>query len=337
MEKCPLLLCISNKRLDRIYKLCLCKAVSKPLPPMSAVRVFEAAARRENFTAAAQELGMTQAAVSYQIKLLEERLGFSLFQRAGRRVALTDKGRLLAPAVMRAFDDLRAGFRAVAEDDGAVLTISTTNSFANLWLAPRLGGFQLRQPGLAVRLRANDDVVDLARDGVDLAIRGGMGHWPGLEVRRLFNNRIAPLCSPAFLERHGPAADARALREWPRLSPQDSWWDYWFDHMGVDADPSPGRAQIALDSQVMEGRAAIAGQGVAILNSYFWKAEIEAGLLVEPVPSYVVEKVSYWLVHPPHARTTPKVKAFRDWIIAELAQELARDPQHRFLPAEPEA
>ncbi|WP_299005652.1 LysR substrate-binding domain-containing protein [uncultured Caulobacter sp.] len=85
------------------------------------------------------------------------------------------------------------------------------------------------------------------------------------------------------------------------------------------------------------GRAAIAGQGVAILNSYFWKAEIEAGLLVEPVPSYVVEKVSYWLVHPPHARTTPKVKAFRDWIIAELAQELARDPQHRFLPAEPEA
>ena len=304
------------------------------LPPMSAVRVFEAAARLENFTAAARELGMTQAAVSYQIKMLEERLGISLFQRVGRRVALTDRARVLAPIVVRAFDDLRNGFNAIAADDGAILTISTTNSFANLWLAPRIGGFQVRQPGIAVRIRASDSIIDLARDGVDLAIRGGLGDWPALESRRLIANRIAPLCSPAFLARHGPVADAMALRDLPRLSPQDSWWRFWFEAMGVDADPDSRAAIIALDSQVMEGRAAIAGQGVAILNVYFWKAEIEAGLLVEPVESRVIEDVSYWLVYPPHARTTPKVKAFRDWILAEFAAEAAKDPDGRFLPTE---
>jgi LysR family transcriptional regulator, glycine cleavage system transcriptional activator len=302
------------------------------LPPLSAVRVFEAAARLENFTAAAQELGMTQAAVSYQVKLLEERLGISLFQRTGRKVALTEKGREIAPILTRAFDQMRQGFAALTQDHSAVLSISCTNSFAHLWLAPRIGAFQMRHPNLAVRIMADDAVVDLAREGIDLAVRGGKGEWPGLEARLLTHNRLVPMCSPAWRDRHGAIADAQALHALPRLSPDDMWWHEWFAAMGVEADPADGPPGIALDSQVMEGRAAIAGQGVAILNHFLWKAEVEAGQLVEAVPSYVREIASYWLVYPPHARNTPKIKAFRDWISAEFATAIAADPEAHFLP-----
>ena len=303
-----------------------------PLPPLSAIRVFEAAARLENFTAAAQELGMTQAAVSYQVKLLEERLGISLFQRTGRKVALTEKGREIAPILTRAFDQMRQGFAALTQDHSAVLSISCTNSFAHLWLAPRIGAFQMRHPNLAVRIMADDAVVDLARDGSDLAVRGGKGEWPGLEAKLLTHNRLVPMCSPAWRDRYGPVADAQALHALPRLSPDDMWWHEWFAAMGVEADPADGPPGIALDSQVMEGRAAIAGQGVAILNHFLWRAEVEAGQLVEAVPSYVREIASYWLVYPPHARNTPKIKAFRDWISAEFASAIAADPDARFLP-----
>jgi LysR family transcriptional regulator, glycine cleavage system transcriptional activator len=302
------------------------------LPPQAAVRVFETAARLENFTAAAQELGMTQAAVSYQVKLLEERLGLSLFQRSGRRVALTEKGREIAPVIIRAFDQMRQGFATLRQDHASVLTISCTNSFAHLWLAPNIGKFQMRHPGLAVRIQADDAVVDLARDGVDLAIRGGKGEWPDLEAKLLSHNRLAPLCSPDWLAAHGPIADAGALRAVPRLSPDDQWWGEWFSSMGVEGEAALTLPGIALDSQVMEGRAALAGQGVAIVNLFLWKAEVEAGLLVEAVPSYVREQASYWIVYPLHARNAPKVKAFRDWIIAEFAAAIAQDADAYFLP-----
>lgn len=302
------------------------------LPPLSAIRVFEAAARRENFTAAAQELGMTQAAVSYQVKLLEERLGLSLFQRAGRKVILTEKGREIAPVLTRAFDQMRQGFAALTQDHAAVLTISCTNSFAHLWLAPKIGAFQMRHPQLAVRIQAEDAVVDFARAGADVAVRGGKGDWPGLEAKLLTHNRLVPMCSPAWLASHGPIADAHALHALPRLSPDDMWWHEWFAAMGVEADPGDGPPGIALDSQVTEGRAAISGQGIAILNHFLWKMEAEAGLLVEAVPSYVREIASYWIVYPPHARNTPKIKAFRDWIMAEFASAIAADPDGRYLP-----
>ena len=264
---------------------------------------------------------MTQAAVSYQIKALEDRVGISLFQRVGRRIVLTEKGRLLAPIVSRAFDDLRAGFSALSGEDSSVLTISTTDSFATLWLAPRIGAFQIRHPDLAVRLHTSDKWVDFARDGIDLAIRGGQdGNWPGLDSRKLVSIRVAPLCSPAFLAERGPFEHPRQLRDQPRLTPDDIWWHHWFDEMGVPLAGSGTRGGIRLDSQTMEGRAALAGQGIAILSSYLWKAEVDAGLLVEAFPSDVAPPMSYWVAHPPHNRNVPKVKAFRDWIAAEFAK-----------------
>jgi LysR family transcriptional regulator, glycine cleavage system transcriptional activator len=283
--------------------------------------VFEAAARLENFTAAAQELGMTQAAVSYQIKALEDRLGVSLFQRTGRRILLTEKGRSLAPIISRAFNDMRAGFAALAGEDSLVLTISTTNSFATMWLAPRLGIFQVRHPDLAVRLHSSDQWIDFAQDGIDLAIRGGQeGKWPGVDSRKLVSVRVAPLCSPAFLTQHGPFGHARELHDQPRLTPDDNWWHHWFAEMGAPLPSTGTRGGIRMDSQIMEGRAALAGQGIAILSPFLWQAEVEAGLLVEAMPSDVTHSMSYWIAHPSHNRNVPKVKTFRDWIAAEFAK-----------------
>ncbi|MET0364344.1 MAG: LysR substrate-binding domain-containing protein [Sphingobium sp.] len=295
-----------------------------PLPPLSAVRVFEAAARLEHFSAAARELGLTQAAVSYQIRLLEERLGVSLFQRSGRRVTLTDRGRVLAPVIIRAFDDMRAGFAAFLAEESAVLTVSCANSFASLWLLTRLGEFQALHPELAVRLEATDRIVDFARDGVDLAVRGGEGVWQGLEATLITRQRIAPFCSPAFLERHGPITSAAQLRTLPLLTPEDIWWRNWFGAMGEAFDGEDMLGRIAIGSQHVEGRMAIAGQGVAILNAQFWAEEIAAGMLVEAVPSHVIDPWSFWVVHPPHSRALPKVKAFREWVIRRFAQETAQ-------------
>jgi LysR family glycine cleavage system transcriptional activator len=303
------------------------------LPPLASVRAFEAAARLMNFTEAAQALGMTQAAVSYQIRSLEERLGISLFHRAGRRVELTAQGHALAPAIIGAFDQMRAGFASLGSESASVLTISCTLSFAHLWLAPRIGQFQMLQPDLAVRIQTSNEITDFTRESIDLAIRGGQGSWPGLDAELLTRNRIAPMCSPEFLARHGPIESAADLLSVPRLTPHDIWWDHWFTAMGVAFEDERQTAALALDSQVLEGRAAMAGQGLATLIPFFWRREIEAGLLVEPVPSQVSEIMDYWVVYPHANRNRPKIKLFRDWIKAEFAAERAGDPDERYFPA----
>src|SRR5690242_19383783 len=172
------------------------------LPPLAAIRVFEAAARHENFTAAAAELGMTQAAVSYQIKLLEERLGVPLFRREKRRVVLTDAGRRAAAPIARAFDAIHGAFADLRAEDAGLLTISTSNTLANAWLAWRLGSFQMAHPEMAVRLLTTDTLTDFAADDVDVAIRAGRGPWAELVQEKLIAVDFTPMCSPAFLARH---------------------------------------------------------------------------------------------------------------------------------------
>jgi LysR family glycine cleavage system transcriptional activator len=171
----------------------------RKLPPLSAIRVFEAAARHEHFTAAADELGMTQAAVSYQIRALEERVGVKLFERSKGRVRLTETGRRLLAPLTAAFDRMDGAFAALRADDENMLSISTTSTFANTWLAWRIGGFQMDHPELAVRLDANNSLIDFASSDVDVAIRAGMGDWPGLHAQRLFEIDFTPICSPKFL------------------------------------------------------------------------------------------------------------------------------------------
>ena len=161
-----------------------------------AIRAFEAAARTENFTAAAAELGMTQAAVSYQVKSLEERLGSPLFVREKGRVRLTPLGARLLPALSGAFDAIEAAFASHRQEDETLLTVSTTHTFANTWLAWTLGGFQMEHPDLAVRMTTSNELCDLRAGDADVAIRAGRGDWEGLEQHRLFESAFTPMTSP---------------------------------------------------------------------------------------------------------------------------------------------
>jgi LysR family transcriptional regulator, glycine cleavage system transcriptional activator len=302
------------------------------LPPLAAVRVFEAAARHENFTLAADELGMTQAAVSYQIRLLEERLGLPLFVRAKRRVTLSDAGRRLTPTVSDAFDRLAEGFSGLVEEDESVLSISTAQTFASNWLAGHLGGFQVARPELAVRLQTSNGLADFARDDVDVAVRMGAGPWPGLRAHFLFHHHFTPMCTPEFRDRHGLGEPKDVLKV-SRLTPDDDWWKLWLSAAGVSApeERSPG---IRLDSQATEGQAAMAGHGLGMMTPMFWRAELAAGRLVQPFALIACERRAHWLVYPEHKRGRAKIRAFRDWLLAEIAAEAPAGPAAAFTPPE---
>ncbi|THD37029.1 MAG: LysR family transcriptional regulator [Sphingomonas sp.] len=291
------------------------------LPPLAAVRVFEAAARHENFTSAATELGMTQAAVSYQIKLLEERLGAPLFRREKRRVVLTEAGRRAAPQITRAFDAIDAAFGAIREEDAGLLAVSTTNTFANTWLAWRLGSFQMANPEMAVRLLTDETISDFAGGEADIAIRSGLGGWEGLAAERILPIDFTPMCSPGFVDRYGPLTPADLLRV-PLISPHDPWWPFWLREAGVDTPEGPPRRGVRLDSQAHEGHAAMAGQGVAMLTPFFWRNDLAEGRLVRPFEQTSTRGYAYWLVYPEARRGVTKIKRFREWLLAELARDL---------------
>lgn len=303
----------------------------RKVPPLSAVKVFEAAARHENFTRAAAELGMTQAAVSYQIRLLEERLGLPLFHRDKQRVKLSDAGRKVAPLVSNAFDTLADAFSGLVVENEGVLVISTTQTFASNWIAPRLGNFQVERPELAVRLRTDNRVIDFASEDADVGIRTGDGVWPGLRSHFLFHFHSSPMCSPAFLERHRLQEPADIL-EVARISAGDPWWGRWLERAGVAEPTSSNKAGIWLDSQAIEGNAAMAGHGIAMLSPIFWRSELADGRLVAPFPIISLDGFSYWLVYPEHKRNQPKVRAFRDWLLAQIAEDARFGPEEAYCP-----
>ena len=295
------------------------------IPPLGAVRVFEAAARHGNFTRAADELGMTQAAVSYQIKVLEERVGAPLFVRRGRGVELTGLGQRIAPQVSSAFEKLDEAFRAARVENETMLTVSAPSTFATNWLSPRIGEFQLARPDLAVRLRVSDTIADFDSGEIDVAIRGAQAPWPGLESHFLMRQPFAPFASPAFLAQHPPVATIDDLLALPRLSPDDGWWRLWLDAV-LGEQPGGTAPSVQLDSQVLQGQATIAGHGVGVLCPPLWQGAIEAGQLVQVIDRVAYWRNSFWLVYPPHRRHQRKVAAFRAWLLAEVVASLGDDP-----------
>jgi LysR family glycine cleavage system transcriptional activator len=294
------------------------------LPPLAAIRAFEAAARTENFTAAAAELGMTQAAVSYQVKSLEERLGAPLFVREKGRARLTALGQRLLPPLSGAFDAIEAAFASHREEDESLLTITTTHTFANTWLAWRLGGFQMEHPDLALRMTTSNELCDLRSGDADVAIRAGHGGWEGLEEIRLFESSFTPMASPECLEEVernlGRKLEPRDLPELIRISPSDDWWQQWFSDNGVAADKAAlRRGGIRLENQANEGHAAMGGQGFALLTPLLWKGDVAAGRLAVPFPDRVSTRGwAYWMVYPRERRMVPKVKRFREWLVEEM-------------------
>ena len=291
------------------------------LPPLTAVRAFEAAARHQSFTKAAEELGMTQAAVSYQVKVLEDRLGKALFHRLPKKVELSETGRRLAPAVAAAFQGLHAAFAELRETDDAVLAVTAVHTFATNWLVPRLGAFQQQHPEIAVRIDLSSRNVDFTREEFDLGIRGGRGKWPGLQGQELIPIAFTPLCSPDFLARHGPWAAPADMLKAPRLDAHDEWWRLWCLAAGITHTPPATSSNVSLDVQSLLGTAAIAGQGVAMLMPAFFAADLAAGRLLQPFPLMATDDTGYWLVYPEARKNVRKIRAFRDWILGELKQQ----------------
>jgi LysR family transcriptional regulator, glycine cleavage system transcriptional activator len=289
------------------------------LPPLSAIRVFEAAARHASFTRAADELGMTQAAVSYQIKVLEERIGVPLFLRRPRQVVLTEAGRNLAPAITEAFALMSEAYAAVRSGAQGTLVISTVQTFGSNWLARRLGSFQIAHPSIAVRIGTESHMVDFAREEVDVGIRSGNGSWPGLEVHMLFRADFTPMLSPRLADSIGGVRRPADLLRLPVLDSGDPWWARWFAAAGVAAEELSKRPGSSMGSQASEGSAAIAGQGVAILTRAFFSAELADGRLVQPFELVCDDGNAYWLVYPESRRNVPKIRAFREWLLAEIA------------------
>jgi LysR family glycine cleavage system transcriptional activator len=291
--------------------------------PLGAVRVFEAAARLLSFTRAAEELGVSQAAVSWQVKALERRLDQPLFRRLPREVALTPAGERLARAATEAMSLLRGAVADLTDSGEGVLAISAVQTLATQWLAPRLGGFQLAYPKIAVRLESSSQLVDLAHDGFDVAIRMGEGEWPGLEAVRLFPSLMTALCAPPVAARLDLARGPAVLRDAPRIG-LEAEWALWFDAAGMTS-PAPGRApagpRFAAESQTTEIAAALAGQGLALASPIMFAADIEAGRLVQPFEVTVHLRREVWLVYLKDRRRARKIMAFRDWLLARVNED----------------
>ncbi|MEF0938565.1 LysR substrate-binding domain-containing protein [Rhizobium sp. BR 362] len=290
--------------------------------PLNALRVFEAAARHGSFTRAGEELGMTQTAVSYQIKLLEENVGEPLFLRRPRQIALTEAGERLAPKVAEAFSMLHEAVASVSGDAETTLLIHSTPTFASQWLARHLGSFQLQHPNVAVRLATSDKIIDFSRESSDVAIRSGRGTWPGLRAHLLMKVNFTPMLSPALAASidgvHTPA-DLLKLRI---IDAGDPWWVQWFEAAGVPDPGLQGRPKSRLGAQSFEASAAIAGQGVAVLTPEFYAEDIAAGRLIQPFDILCNDGSNYWLVYPENRRHTPRIRVFRNWILGEFGMPL---------------
>jgi LysR family glycine cleavage system transcriptional activator len=290
------------------------------LPPLAAVRAFEAAARHLSFTRAAEELAMTQAAVSYQIKVLEDRVGQPLFIRRPRQVELTETGRALATGASEALRILAESYEQARTGGQGTLSISTIPTFAANWFALHLGSFQIAHPSIAVRLETSDRVVDLAQDNIDIGIRtSGKGVWPGLTSHRLFMADFTPMLSPSLAARIGGVKEPADLLKLPILDAGDPWWAMWFDLAGIDARENLAtRTRSQLGSQAFEARAAVAGVGVAILTRELFSAELANGSLTQPFDIVGNDGHAYWLVYQEARRNVPRIRAFRDWMLAEI-------------------
>lgn len=292
------------------------------LPSLNGLRAFEAAARYLSFTRAAESLFVSQAAVSHQIKALEEQLGVELFRRLTRSLELTDAGRRLYPKVQQGFDFLEQGVREVkarAERQG--LTISVLPSFASGWLVRRLGRFTAAHPGIQVRLDPSTDLAEFMVDDIDIGIRYGLGNYPDLYAEHLMDEDLFPVCCPDLAARLDGPEDLAGVT----LLHDDGHgqWQTWLDALGVaSVDASTG--PVYTDSNMVI-QAAIEGHGVALARSGLSRDALNDGRLVQPFEFSMPSQFAYYLVYPREYAQRTEVQAFSEWIRGEIAADAASE------------
>jgi LysR family transcriptional regulator, glycine cleavage system transcriptional activator len=299
-------------------------AMLRRLPSLNALKAFEAAARHESFTKAADELSVTQGAVSHQVKALEAELGLRLFNRERQRLVITDAGRNYLEVVRDAFDRLAVGTNRLLQlQKSGVLTVTTSPNFAAKWLVHRLGRFIDAHPDIDLRVSATAQHVDFAREDIDLAIRHGEGQWPGLSVTRLCVEELFPACSPKLMRGRRALRALADLRHHTLLHVTDRVaWSKWLEAAGLaleNADRGPifNQAHNAID-------AAVDGQGVVLARSALAAWDLGAGRLVRPFKLGLKVPYAYWIVCPKSTAALPKIAAFRDWLLAEAADDSRR-------------
>lgn len=287
------------------------------LPPLNAVRAFEAAARHLSFTRAAEELHVTQSAISHQVKALEEHLGLKLFKRMNRALLLTDEGQEYLPTVRKVFDQLFEATRRLMEKEArGKLTVSVLPSFAARWLVPRLGRFVKSYPEIDVRLMPTGQLVDFVRDDVDVGIRYGRGRYPGLRVDRLMSEDVFPVCSPALLQGNKAIKKPGDLKHHVLMHDDGHGdWRTWLLSAGVK-DVDPARGPMFTDSSMLL-QAAVAGQGVALARSALAADDLANGNLVRPFELSLPVEFAYYIVCPEETANLAKVSAFREWLLEE--------------------
>ncbi|NVD96639.1 transcriptional regulator GcvA [Massilia sp. BJB1822] len=287
------------------------------LPNLSALRAFEAAARHENFSRAAEELHLTHGAISHQVRGLENDLGLALFARKGRQVKVTPEGRRFALTVGRALGEIAAAAEALRPGRNCQrLTISSIPSFAARWLAPRLGRFIELHPEVEVVLQASSTLQDLHLEGIDVGIRFGRGQYPGLLSERLMGDIYYPVVSPRYRGGDLPATPA-ALAQATLLRSNEPWLP-WFRAAGLSlAEPAGG---VMFEDLSMLIRSAVDGDGVALVRHVVAMQELASGQLLRLFELATPSPDDYYFVTPPGAAAKPQVQAFRAWLLAEIAQ-----------------
>ncbi|ATM99579.1 MULTISPECIES: transcriptional regulator GcvA [Enterobacterales] len=296
--------------------------MSKRLPPLNALRVFDSAARHLSFTKAAEELFVTQAAVSHQIKTLEEFLGLKLFRRRNRSLLLTEEGQSYYLDIKEIFSSINEATRKLlARSAKGALTVSLSPSFAIQWLVPRLSGFNQAYPGIDVRIQAVDREEDKLADDVDVAIFYGRGNWTGLRTDRLYAEYLIPVCAPSLLTGEKPLKTPSDLIYHTLLhdtSRRD--WQAYVRQLEIQNQINVQQGPIFSHSSMVI-QAAVHGQGVALVNNVMARSEIESGRLVRPFPDVLVSKNAFYLVCQDSQAELGKIAAFRQWILSQAANE----------------
>lgn len=297
------------------------------LPPLNAVRAFEAACRHPTFEAAGDELGVTAGAVAQQVKSLEAWLGAPLFRRLpSRGVEPTAAARRYGQALSGHLDGIAEATLHAARREGPALTVSTIPSFAANWLIPRLGSLKASAPDLDIRVQISSEVADFARDEVDVAVRLGLGPYPGLHADLLLEEAFFPVCSATLAA--DPARPIREPRDLARHTllheespgfPDYVDWSRWLASAGVAGEVDARRGPV-FSHTFLCLQAAASGQGVALATSVLVGEALEAGRLVRPLAHEVRGEHRYWLVCPPDAVERPAVAAFRRWILGEVGR-----------------
>jgi LysR family glycine cleavage system transcriptional activator len=306
------------------------------LPPLNALRSYEAAARHLSFTKAAGELGVTPAAVSHQVKMLEDHIGIALFQRVNRQLVLTEAGEACLPGIRAAFEGLASAVDTISvAGRTGVLTVSVAPSLAGKWLLPRLERFKAAHPDIDVRVSASLQLVDFASGEIDVAIRYGAGVYPGLRSERLLGEAVIPVCSPKLLDGPHPLRSPADVRRHTLLhddSPDDDTscptWEMWLKAAGVDGIDTTRGPRFNQSSLVLE--AAILGHGIALAKSTIAAADLAEGRVVKPFELTLPLEFGYYIVAPETKTLMPKVDLFIRWLKQDAAHSAPSRPQTRF-------